>query len=166
MGYATIDRNHLQTASHANQVYVDRDALARAVGNVTASCPGVQRSTVLVTDKEIFVGLNTNGQNAGEAKKQAKMNAMSVSPRYYKVYVTNNARDIQEITRVASNTKHTMGTRATTNEHHVNALIKRMGGKTHAQTTGKAGTTSKTHGKAGTTSKTHGKKSHVGISNR
>lgn len=155
MGYATTDRNHLQTTNVANQVYVDRDALARAVGNVTASCPGVQRSTVLVTDKEIFVGLNTNGQNVAEAKKQAKMNAMSVCPRYYKVFVTDNARDIQEITRVASNTKHTVGTRAA-DGNHVNALIKRMGGKTHTKSTGKAGTTSKTHGK----------KSHVGISSR
>lgn len=158
MGYATTDRNVLRTTTNSNQVYVDRDALARAVGNVTASCPGVQRSTVLVTDEEIFVGLNTNGQNAAEAKKQARMNAMSVSPRYYKVYVTDNARDIQEITRVASLTNNTMGVRSV-DGNQLNSLIKRMGGKTDAETTrgGKAGTTSKMN---------KGKNSPVGISNR
>lgn len=158
MGYATTDRNVLRTTNNANQVYVDRDALARAVGNVTASCPGVQRSTVLVTDEEIFVGLNTNGQNAAEAKKQARMNAMSVSPRYYKVYVTDNARDIQEITRVASRTNNTMGVRSVDGDQ-LNSLIKRMGGKTDAETTkgGKAGTTNK---------RNQGMNSPVGISNR
>lgn len=158
MGYATTDRNVLRATNNANQVYVDRDALARAVGNVTASCPGVQRSTVLVTDEEIFVGLNTNGQNAAEAKKQARMNAMSVSPRYYKVYVTDNARDIQEITRVASRTNNTMGVRSV-DGNQLNSLIKRMGGKTDAETTrgGKAGTASK---------RNKGTNSPVGISNR
>jgi len=131
MGYVQTNRQQLHTAS-ANHVYVDRDALAQAVGNVTASCPGVQRSTVLVTDEEIFVGLNTNGGDARTAKHQAKMNAMSVSPRYYKVYVTDNQNDIQEISRVASRSTNVHSAR-TEDTASIDALIKRMGGTTDSE---------------------------------
>ncbi|WNC13970.1 YhcN/YlaJ family sporulation lipoprotein [Brevibacillus brevis] len=144
-GYIQTDRQHAQTAG-ANNVYVDRDALARAVGNVTASCPGVQRSTVLVTDEEVFVGLNTQGSDAHTAKNQARMNAMSVSPRYYKVYVTDNPNDIQEIARVAS--RHSNLSHARTNETttSIDALIKRMGGTTDAeQMRARSATTNKSH---------------------
>lgn len=146
MGYAQIDRNQMRTAG-VNNVFVDRDALAKAVGNVTASCPGVQRSTVLVTDEEIFVGLNAQGADAKTAKKQAQMNAMSVSPRYYKVYVTDNPNDVQEIARVASRSSNVQsaGTEA---DRSIDTLIKRMGGtvdgeemraKSTGVTTGKKG---------------------------
>ncbi|MED4584175.1 YhcN/YlaJ family sporulation lipoprotein [Brevibacillus choshinensis] len=157
MGYVQTDRQHMRTAS-AHNVYVDRDALAQAVGNVTASCPGVQRSTVLVTDEEIFVGLHTKGGDARTAKNQARMNAMSVSPRYYKVYVTDNQNDIQEIARVAarSSNLHTARTEDTTS---IDTLIKRMGGTTDGeQMRAKHAGTSKTHN--ATT------KSHMGTTSR
>nr|WP_216621056.1 YhcN/YlaJ family sporulation lipoprotein [Brevibacillus borstelensis] len=138
MGYAQAHRADMQAAGvggangtgfggGANNVFVDRDALARAVGNVTVSCPGVDRSTVLVTDEEVFVGLNTQGPDGRTAKDQARMNAMSVSPRYYKVYVTDNQQDIDEISRIASRTSNGPVTRAE-DTRQIDALIKRMGG--------------------------------------
>ncbi|TQK54247.1 sporulation lipoprotein YhcN/YlaJ [Brevibacillus sp. AG162] len=144
MGYAQTDRQHMRTAGVTN-VYVDRNTLAQAVGNVTASCPGVQRSTVLVTDREIFVGLNTQGADARTAKKQAKMNAESVSPRYYRVYVTDNPNDIQEIARVASRSSN-VSTARTEDANSIDTLVKRMGGTPQpTKTTHKAhtGTTSR-----------------------
>ncbi|MED1792011.1 YhcN/YlaJ family sporulation lipoprotein [Brevibacillus nitrificans] len=158
MGYVQTDRQHMRTAGVNHNVYVDRDALAQAVGNVTTSCPGVQRSTVLVTDEEIFVGLHTNGGDAKTAKNQARMNALSVSPRYYKVYVTDNQNDIQEIARVAarSSNLHNARTEDTTS---IDTLIKRMGGTTdseqvRAKSTGTKGHMNGTHtNKMGTTSR-------------
>jgi len=154
MGYVQTDRQKMNTAS-ANHVYVDRDALAHAVGNVTASCPGVQRSTVLVTDEEIFVGLNTNGADARTAKHQAKMNAQSVSPRYYKVYVSDNPNDIQEIARVASRSSN-VHTARTEDTASIDTLIKRMGGMTdgeQARTKSHVTTPSNMKAKMGTTSR-------------
>ncbi len=128
MGYVQTNRASMKTAG-AQNVYVDRDALAQAVGNVTTSCPGVQQSTVLVTDEEIFVGLNTQGADARTAKNQAKMNAQSISPRYYKVYVTDNPNDIQEIARVASRSSN-LHTARNEDAASIDTLIKRMGGMT------------------------------------
>lgn len=130
-GYVQTDRQHMRTAG-VNNVYVDRDALAQAVGNVTSSCPGVQRSTVLVTDEEIFVGLHTAGADARTAKSQARMNALSVSPRYYKVYVTDNPNDIQEIARVAARSSNLHNAR-TNDTASIDTLIKRMGGTTDGE---------------------------------
>lgn len=140
MGYALTDRQHLRTAG-ANNVFVDRDALAKAVGNVTASCPGVLRSTVLVTDEEIFVGLHTQGVDRNTAKKQAKMNAESVSPRYYKVYVTDNPNDVREIARVASRSSNVNVAR-TEDAKSIETLVKRMGGTTQHMKATHKGTTS------------------------
>ncbi|MGN7469405.1 YhcN/YlaJ family sporulation lipoprotein [Brevibacillus sp. SAFN-007a] len=131
MGYAQTSRASMNTAG-AQNVYVDRDALAQAVGNVTTSCPGVQRSTVLVTDEEIFVGLHTQGVDARTAKNQAKMNAQSISPRYYKVYVTDNPNDIQEIARVASRSSN-LHTARNEDAASIDTLIKRLGGVTDGE---------------------------------
>jgi hypothetical protein len=126
IGYATVQRNSLH-ANAVHNVHVDRSALARAVGNVTASCPGVVSSTVLVTDEEVFVGLHTRGTDSRTAKSQARMNAMSVSPRYYKVYVTDNPRMISEMTRIASRSSG-LNANTTQEERHIDALIHSFGG--------------------------------------
>jgi hypothetical protein len=130
MGYVTVNRNAMQTANAFSDVFVDRDALARVVGNVTASCPGVQQSTVLVTDEECFVGLSTDASNQSAAKSQARMNAESVCPGYYKVYVTDNQDIINEMNRIASraNGFATMGVDRTDTDRSIDALIRRMGG--------------------------------------
>jgi hypothetical protein len=126
IGYAQTDRKQMRTAG-VNNVFVDREALANAVGNVTASCPGVDRSTVLVTDEEIFVGLNTQDSNAQTAKDQARQCAQSIAPQYYKVFVTDNANDIAEISRIASRSSNVPMARPE-EERSVDALIKRLGG--------------------------------------
>lgn len=130
LGYAQADRNQIQT-NGLDHVYVDRDALAQAVSNVTASCPGVQRSTVLVTDEEVFVGLQSMGNDGNRVKQQARQNAMSICPRYYKVYVTDDANDIQEMIRIASRSSNVSSARD--NGINVDSLIKRMGGKTERE---------------------------------
>ncbi|MFY0544781.1 YhcN/YlaJ family sporulation lipoprotein [Brevibacillus sp. H7] len=146
MGYVRVNRSFLtNNANPLNNVFVDRDALARVVGNVTASCPGVDASTVLVTDEECFVGLNLDRNNAQpggpiggmgtrpgvptniqSVKAQARMNAMSVCPRYYKVYVTDNQQIIDEMTRIASRSTN-MGANQPFDDRMVDMLIRNMG---------------------------------------
>lgn len=139
----------------ANNVYVDRQALARAVGNVAVSCPGVDRATVLVTDEEVFVGLNTQGPNARTAKNQARANALSVTPRYYKVYVTDNPQHVDEISRVASRTTNGPVIRAE-DTRQFDALVKRMGGTVD-------GEEMRTKGSSMTTETNRGQKAKQGM---
>ncbi len=127
-GYAKADATHLRTAANAqNQVYVDRNVLARAVANVTSSVPGVQHSTVLVTDREIFVGLRNTDKDKSAAKEKAKMNAMSISPRYYRVYVSDDPRMADELTRVASRVGN-VSAHMPKNDTQINSLVRSFGG--------------------------------------
>jgi hypothetical protein len=130
MGYVTMNRDALQGNNAFNNIFLDRDVLARLVGNVTASCPGVQQSTVLVTDEECFVGLTTDGSNPSTTKSQARKNAMSVCPGYYNVYVTDNQDIINEMNRIASRGSNfaTMGVDRTDTDRSIDTLIRRMGG--------------------------------------
>lgn len=127
IGYAHISSSNLRSNA-VNQVYVDRDALARAIGNVTASIPGVKTATVLVTDEEVFVGLLSRGTDRQAAKNKARMSAMSVTPRYYKVYVTDNQQMISEMSRIASRTSN-VNANITQDERSIDSLIRSFGGQ-------------------------------------
>jgi hypothetical protein len=112
--------------------------LAQAVGNVASSVPGVNSSSVLVTDKEIFVGVNNQAKDKKAANAKVRMNALSVSPRWFRVYVTDNPSMIQEMNRVAT---HAASTSSARYDGHVDKLIRSFGGhpstemtKTHAAT--------------------------------
>lgn len=130
MGYVKVNSNALRRGT-INNIYVDRDALAQIVGNVTAGVPGVVTSTVLVTDEEIFVGLeiaNDNQQQAASIKHKAKMNAWSVSPRYYRVYVTDKRETINELSRIASRSANVNAV-GFNDDRQIDNLIHRFGGR-------------------------------------
>ncbi|MBO8163370.1 MAG: YhcN/YlaJ family sporulation lipoprotein [Brevibacillus sp.] len=132
MGFVKVDRNMLQDGT-MNNIYLDRDALAQIVGNVTASVPGVNTSTVLVTDEEIFVGLDlANRKQADSIKKKAKMNAWSVSPRWFKVYVTDNRQTIADLSRIASRTAD-VNAAGYHDDTRIDNLIRRFGGVTDGE---------------------------------
>lgn len=131
-GYASVSRDQLRTNATSG-IYVDRNALARAVSNVAASCPGVQNATALVTDEEVFVGLTTAGNaDTRTAKNQARMNAMSITPRYFKVYVTDNPDMISEMSRIASRTSN-VNANTTQDQRQIDNLIHNLGGLTDGE---------------------------------
>ncbi len=165
IGYANISSSNLRSNA-VNQVYVDRDALARAVGNVTASVPGVRAATVLVTDEEIFVGLNSRGTNTQDAKSKARMNAMSVSPRYYRVYVTDNQQMIAEMSRIASRTSN-VNANTTQDQRHIDSLIRSFGGQVDGEENGNGSRAQRTGGTgAGTTGTTGSTTNNMGTTSR
>lgn len=152
MGYARMDVNYVRTNRDAlSQFHVDRDALAQVVGNVTCSVPGVSTSTVLVTDEEIFVGVNMEGKHAKSAKPKVRMNATSVSPRYFKVYVTDNKDMIDEMTRIYSRSSN-VNVASPHEDRQIDNLIRSFGGSTDSdQMKGRRGTN---HNMTGTTKHT------------
>ncbi|WP_139490727.1 YhcN/YlaJ family sporulation lipoprotein [Brevibacillus dissolubilis] len=155
MGYFKVDRNSMRTNSdQLNSVYVDRDALAQVVGNVTASVPGVNNTTVLVSDEEVFVGIRTENNRDGKtATTKARMNAMSVSPRYFKVYVTNNQAMIDELSRIASRGTNTNNLSLRNNDRTIENLVRRFGGTPDGAETGGTMTNSNLRGNRGVNAK-------------
>lgn len=154
LGFARVDRNQLQTYAaqrnegfgglfgnrgnqgnmgngnlgNLSQIYVDRDALARLVAQVTAGVPGCQSSQVLVSDEEIFVGLTPQqNQNTNTMVDQARMNAEAVAPGYYKVYCTTNQGLIDQMSRLAG-TSTNVNANGYQGDRQVEQLVRQFGG--------------------------------------
>ncbi|SFI87692.1 Sporulation lipoprotein YhcN/YlaJ (Spore_YhcN_YlaJ) [Thermoflavimicrobium dichotomicum] len=112
-----------------HNVFIDRPILAKHIAQLVTVLPGVKESTVLVTDDHIFVGVRTkNGKHNPKILKEARRTAEAVTPRYYKVHVTDSAKLESQINNV--------GMRMRTN-HDVEGvkgdlenLLRQMGDKT------------------------------------
>lgn len=103
-GYVRMNSAALRNRGNmANQPYLDRNALAKVVANVTCSIPGVNTSSVLVSDEEVFVGLTTRGGDDRPVRSKAYMAAMSVSPRWYRVYLTTDRKLMNQMDRIGRN---------------------------------------------------------------
>lgn len=100
-GYATYTKRDMN-AQQASTFYVDRNVLARAVSTVVTSIPGVEKANVLVTDEDIFVGLP--GVKNKSTLNKAKLSAWSISPRYYKIYVTGDHKVINQVNKLVNQT--------------------------------------------------------------
>lgn len=130
LGYAKMDVNYQRTNhDHLNRYYVDRDVLAQVVGNVSTSVPGISNTTVLVTDEEIFVGCRVEGPHAKSALAKVRMNATSVSPRWFKVYVTDNQQMTDEMTRIYTRSSN-VNVRSPHEDRQIDNLIRGFGGST------------------------------------
>ncbi|MCG7319492.1 YhcN/YlaJ family sporulation lipoprotein [Brevibacillus laterosporus] len=137
-GYAVVQRNQLRGYEKTPRVYIDRDALAQAVGQVVCSVPGIDNATVLVTDEEIFVGVKTSDKDDHSATVKARNSALSISPRYYKVYLTNDQNMTKELSHVANSSAKTASTQSTSGTTHVQTvdrLVKSFGGMTDYEKT-------------------------------
>ncbi|MEW9669223.1 YhcN/YlaJ family sporulation lipoprotein [Ammoniphilus sp. 3BR4] len=100
-GYATYSRRDINSQQNGT-FYIDRNVLARAVGTVVAATPGVERSTVLVTDEEIFIGCP--GVKDTETLNRAKLAAYGMSPRWYDIYVSGDENVIDQVSTLVNRT--------------------------------------------------------------
>ncbi len=98
-GYATYTKRDMNS-QQASSFFVDRNVLARAVSTVVTSIPGVEKANVLVTDEDLFIGLP--GVINKSTLNKAKLSAWSMSPRYYKIYVTGDQEVINQVNRLVN----------------------------------------------------------------
>jgi Sporulation lipoprotein YhcN/YlaJ (Spore_YhcN_YlaJ) len=75
----------------------DREKAADTISRLAVALPNINDVATLVTDEEVLIGYKTSEKNRMKAADQVKRTAMSVVPRYYHVYVTDNPRIMQDI---------------------------------------------------------------------
>jgi hypothetical protein len=80
-------------------VGMDREQIANIISRLCTGLPNVTDVATLVTDDEVLVAYQTDSKNRFETADQVKRTAVSVVPRYYHVYVSDNPRMIQSIER-------------------------------------------------------------------
>ncbi|WP_052737644.1 YhcN/YlaJ family sporulation lipoprotein [Bacillus sp. SA1-12] len=76
---------------------VNREQTANTISSLIVQLPNIQDVATLVTDEEVLVAYRTNSENRNDAADQVKKTALSVVPRYYHVYVSDDANMIQQI---------------------------------------------------------------------
>lgn len=82
----------------ANQTpAINREQIADIISRLAVQLPNVYDAATLVTDDEVLVGYQTNTNNRFETADQVKKAAISVVPRYFHVYVTDNPNMINQI---------------------------------------------------------------------
>lgn len=101
-GYVRHTRNTNNMKSQrqpSNIVYLDRDRLADMISSMAIQLPYVHDTAVLVTDEEVLIGYKTTTKDRDATADQVKKTALSVIPRYYHVYVSDNEGIIPTIER-------------------------------------------------------------------
>ncbi|OCA87611.1 hypothetical protein A8F94_07060 [Bacillus sp. FJAT-27225] len=85
-----------------NQVILDRQELARNISDLSTDLPNVNEVTTLVTDEEVLIAYETDTNNRELTADQVKQTAMSVVPRFFHVYVSDNKMLMNDIETLSS----------------------------------------------------------------
>ncbi|MEK4014192.1 YhcN/YlaJ family sporulation lipoprotein [Peribacillus sp. FSL M8-0224] len=102
---ATIDGRNISNKAAS----IDREQLSDVISKLSVQIPNVNDAATLVTDEEVLVVYDTNAKDRTETADQVKRTAMSVVPRYYHVYVSddyqNLAQDVENFATVKSGSR-------------------------------------------------------------
>jgi hypothetical protein len=110
-GFVRHQKSPIMNANTANDHYtaLDREQLANIISKYSANIRHVHDVATLVTDQEVLIAYRTDTKNRNLTADQVKKTAFSVVPRYYHVYVTDNAtlmRDVQNLAGLDSTSRH------------------------------------------------------------
>lgn len=81
---------------------LDREQLADVISHLCLQLPGIEDVSTLVTDEEVLIVYDTKEKNRFESADQVKKAALSVVPRYFHVYVSDNPSLAQNIENYAT----------------------------------------------------------------
>jgi virulence-associated protein VapD len=122
-GFVRHQKSPLMNDNTANDSYsaLDREQVANIISKLSVNIPNVNDAATLVTDQEVLVAYHTDSKDRDSTADQVKRTAMSVVPRFYHVYVTDNKalmRDVENLANFDSNNKEARDS--------VNNVIKQM----------------------------------------
>lgn len=122
-GFVRHQKSPLMNDNTANDHYtaIDREQVANIISKYSTEIPNVNDVATLVTDQEVLIAYNTDSKNRNLTADQVKKTAMSVVPRYYHVFVTDNKvlmRDVENLANLDSTSRNA--------RNLVNGLIKQM----------------------------------------
>ncbi|WP_169864795.1 YhcN/YlaJ family sporulation lipoprotein [Sutcliffiella halmapala] len=100
-GYVREQASPVKNSQRHNEniAAVDYDEVANVISKMLVQMPNVEDVATLVTDEEVLIAYKTSSENRKEVANQVSKSALSVVPRFYHVYVSDNPRMIAEIER-------------------------------------------------------------------
>ncbi|WEZ10213.2 YhcN/YlaJ family sporulation lipoprotein [Priestia flexa] len=107
-GYVRYQKSPVanDTEKAQNIATLDREEAADSISKLSSAIPNVNDVATLVTDEDVLIAYKTDTKDRNATADQVKRTAMSIMPRYYHVYVSDNPQHIQDIERFSeANTK-------------------------------------------------------------
>ncbi|XXM70481.1 YhcN/YlaJ family sporulation lipoprotein [Lysinibacillus sphaericus] len=93
-----------QAISNKNMYRLDREKVADSISRMSVAIPNVDDCATLVTDEEVLISYKTDKKGKDErfnVADQVKKTALSVVPRWYHVYVTDDPNLMQNVENLA-----------------------------------------------------------------
>lgn len=78
---------------------LDKEQTADIISRLVVRLPNIEDAATLVTDEEVFVAYRTEAENRKLSADQVKQSAISIVPRFYHVYISDEQGMIQNIER-------------------------------------------------------------------
>ncbi|MEH7251978.1 YhcN/YlaJ family sporulation lipoprotein [Neobacillus niacini] len=100
---------------------INREQVANIISQFSTDIPNVNDVATLVTDQEVLIAYSSDTKDRNQTADQVKKTAMSVVPRFYHVYVTddkNLMRDVENLANMDSTSKNA--------RNSVDSLVKQM----------------------------------------
>jgi hypothetical protein len=94
-----------RTISTEDMYTIDREQVADYISRMSVTLPKVQDASTLVTDEEVLIAYKTDAKDKDlrfEVADQVKKSGLSVVPRWYHVYVTDDPNLMQNVENLAS----------------------------------------------------------------
>ena len=88
---------------------INREQVANIISQFSTDIPNVNDVATLVTDQEVLIAYSSDTKDRNLTADQVKRTAMSVVPRFYHVYVTddkNLMRDVENLANMDSTSKN------------------------------------------------------------
>lgn len=99
-GYVRHQKSPVMGENISKEHYssIDREKLADTISKNCTDLPNVQDVATLVTDQQVLIIYETDTKDRNLTADQVKKTAMSIVPRFYHVYVSDNTglRDLME----------------------------------------------------------------------
>ncbi|WP_075982776.1 YhcN/YlaJ family sporulation lipoprotein [Bacillus massilinigeriensis] len=110
-GYTRHQRSPVQGENTSNKHYasIDREKMSDIIGKYATDVPNVDDVSTLVTDEEVLIIYSTDTKDRSKTADQVKRTAMSVVPRWYHVYVSDNPnlrKDVESYAQLDSDSKN------------------------------------------------------------
>ncbi|RSD27499.1 YhcN/YlaJ family sporulation lipoprotein [Mesobacillus subterraneus] len=103
-GYVRHQKTGVMGADELNNAYesIDRERIADMISRFSTMVPNVDDVSTLVTDEEVLIVYQTDSDNRFQTADQVKRMAMSVVPRWFHVYVSDDTNLRDEVENFAT----------------------------------------------------------------
>ncbi|WP_045517979.1 YhcN/YlaJ family sporulation lipoprotein [Neobacillus niacini] len=110
-GFVRHQKSPIQNDRGGTEHYsaIDREQVANIISQLSTDVPNVNDVATLVTDQEVLIAYSSDTKNRNQTADQVKRTAMSVVPRFYHVYVSddkNLMRDVENLANLDSTSRN------------------------------------------------------------